>query len=220
MNTPCPFCGASPVVDETCPGSCGSLEGTELVAHERRRLFGYDWAQGYVAPFLGIDRHAVSQALTAAAVTAADVLVDLGSGDGRICRVAAADYGATAVGYELDAALLQQARDANVDFIHQVSFHRQDLLTVNLQSYSVVTVFLLPETLDRLAHSFRTVLERGGRVVSFGWKIHKLGEPSYQHDKKFCSVSNTTDGASSSSSNDYGGLLTSWFVYSPSHSGA
>eukprot|EP00977_Amphora_coffeiformis_P020934 scaffold8649_cov185-Amphora_coffeaeformis.AAC.5 len=228
--TKCPFCGAFPVQDDDiCPGtpSCGSLEGItrneELLARPPRRLFGYDWARGYVAPFLGVHRGVISEALAAAAVTASDVLVDLGSGDGRICHAAAAaEFGATAVGVELDPALLQQARDAlmahhppNVQ--RRVSFRRQDLLTVHLKEFSVVTVFLLPETLERLVPRFRTMLQRGGRIVSFGWKIHKLGEPSYQHtdDTEAKKLSSSAKG---SNDDTYSGLLTSWFVYLPEKS--
>ena len=220
----CPFCGAGPVQDDDiCPGipSCGSLEGTtELVAPPPppRRLFGYDWARGYVAPFLGVDRRAVSQALKAAAVTASDKLVDLGSGDGRICRVAAAQLEATAVGVELDASLVQRARDEllaghSTAVQQRVSFRQQDLLLVNLKEFSVVTVFLLPETLERLVPRFRAVLDRGGRIVSFGWKIHKLGEPSCQLINQDKETKNAAD--KSSTGDTYSGLLTSWFVYLP-----
>lgn len=210
---PCPICGESPVQDEVCPGSCGSLEGLDLRRQQeipkQRRLFGYDWAQGYVAPWLGVDTAAVADALKTAHMTAADTLMDLGCGDGRICRVAAEQFGAKAVGVDLDASLLQEARHANSEFVanQQVSFHQQDLFTVDVLQFSVITVFLLPESLERLAPRLRTVLARGSRVVTWGWKIPKLGqEPACQHD--------TDDREIFSSSEDYNGLLSSWFLYS------
>ena len=91
----CPFCGASPVVNETCPGSCGSLEGVPCgEAPRKSRVFGFDWANGFVAPFLAINTQAALAALQAANVSSEDFLVDLGCGDGRICRVAASELGA------------------------------------------------------------------------------------------------------------------------------
>src|SRR3954471_17967368 len=52
----------------------------------------------------------VDAMLDAAQVTAADVVYDLGSGDGRIVIEAARKYGARSIGVELDAALNKQAR--------------------------------------------------------------------------------------------------------------
>src|SRR5204863_3692807 len=51
----------------------------------------------------------VSAMLDLAGVTAADVVYDLGSGDGRIVIEAARKYGARAVGIELDPALNKKA---------------------------------------------------------------------------------------------------------------
>lgn len=240
--TECPFCGASPVQDDVlCPGSpgCGSLEGIEL-HHQRQQhppprrcLFGYDWANGYVAPFLGVDCDAVSRALSAASAGTSDTLVDLGSGDGRIVRTAAAQFGCTAVGVELDGALIQRAHDDllisatkhhhannhNNNLRELVTFRQRDLLTVDLHEFTIVTVFLLPETLHRLVPRFRAVLERGGRIISFGWKIHPLGTPSFQYHGTHKATNNDSspegDGGNAVDTT-YGGLLTSWFVYLPS----
>ena len=250
----CPICGAAPVVDETCPAACGSLEGLledtiqghdhdtkassnnsrhtpSLTQRPNRRLFGYSWADGYVAPFVGVTVEAAVQALQAASTTTHDVLVDLGCGDGRVC-LAAMRMGATAVGYDLDAALLEQARQ-QVDRISNewvthatpqsstlpsppsVTFYQQDLFTVDLESFTIVTVFLLPETLTRLGPRLRAFLRyeasssnkiqpQRRSVISFGWKIPALGKPTQQADG--------TD-ASPDSVQNYSGLTQRWFLY-------
>src|SRR3954451_8248732 len=62
-------------------------------------------------------------------VTAADIVVDLGSGDGRTPIAAAAKYGAFGVGVEIDARLnrdaLDKAKKAGV--VDRVRFLTQDL---------------------------------------------------------------------------------------------
>src|SRR5882762_6507955 len=52
----------------------------------------------------------VSAMLDLAGVTAADVVYDLGSGDGRIVIEAARKYGARAVGIEIDPRLVEISR--------------------------------------------------------------------------------------------------------------
>ena len=73
-------------------------------------------ASGLFAQTPGADVHyvptpeaVVSAMLEVAGVTAADVVYDLGSGDGRIVIEAARRYGARAVGIELDPELNKKA---------------------------------------------------------------------------------------------------------------
>src|SRR5215207_7163485 len=101
-----------------------------MIAHLLVLLAGVAIGQSNVpssqtpAPTPGIHytptRHAIADAmLQLAAVTAADVVFDLGAGDGRIGIIAAQKYGARAVGIELDSRLVEQAqqnaRDAGVE---------------------------------------------------------------------------------------------------------
>ena len=67
--------------------------------------------------------------LQLAHVGASDVVYDLGSGDGRIVVLAAQKYGATAVGIEIDPALVEGARQVarEGEVIDQVTFIEGDL---------------------------------------------------------------------------------------------
>ena len=197
----CPVCGASPVVDEVCPADCGSLEGllatdsndnsnpylyaTNLNQPPKNRLFGFEWAKGYVAPFLGVNMDAAKDALKAAGVGLGHhSMVDLGCGDGRICHAAAALGALRAVGYDLDDSLISQARQQNYhqqkdEDTNVLSFHVGNLFDVDVTPFTLITVFLLPATLadPRMVRAFWTVLEKpGGCVISFGWNIPALEE--------------------------------------------
>src|SRR5678815_6105790 len=75
-------------------------------------------AAGVLAQTPGADVHyvptpdaVVSAMLDLAGVTAADVVYDLGSGDGRIPIEAARRFGAHGVGIELDPALVRQSEE-------------------------------------------------------------------------------------------------------------
>jgi len=68
-------------------------------------------------PFVPTPQSVVEAMLKLAALGADDVLVDLGSGDGRIVITAAKQFGARAIGVELDPALVRASR-ANADREH------------------------------------------------------------------------------------------------------
>ena len=130
---------------------------------------------GVIAQTPGADVHyvptpdaVVSAMLDLAGVTPADVVYDLGSGDGRIVIEAARKYGARAVGIELDPELNKQAaRSAlKAGVADKVSFVRADFFKTDLSDASVVTLFLSPNINARLQPKFRRELKPGTRIVS------------------------------------------------------
>src|SRR5947199_1514576 len=76
----------------------------------------------------------VDAMLELAHVTAADVVYDLGSGDGRIPITAAQKYGARAVGIEIDPILVRDAdsRLARSGVGDRVRFLNQDLFEADI----------------------------------------------------------------------------------------
>jgi SAM-dependent methyltransferase len=110
----------------------------------------------------------VAAMLRLAGVSAADVVYDLGSGDGRIPIAAAREHGARGVGIELDARLIElarcNARAAGVD--KRVEFREQDLFGADLREATVVTLFLFPELNRKLKAKLLAELKPGARIVS------------------------------------------------------
>ncbi len=113
----------------------------------------------------------VEAMLRLGSVTAADVVYDLGSGDGRIPITAAQAFGATGVGVELDPALLAEANAnaARAGVGDRVTFLNQDLFETDLRSATVITLYLLREMNLRLMPTLKQ-LKPGTRIVahSFG----------------------------------------------------
>jgi len=110
----------------------------------------------------------VSAMLDLARVTGADVVYDLGSGDGRIVIEAARKYGARGVGIELDPELNKKAaRSAQkAGVADKVTFLRADFFKIDLSDASVVTMFLSPNINARLQSKLRRELKPGARIVS------------------------------------------------------
>lgn len=132
-------------------------------------------------------RHAIVEAmLQLAGVTAADVVYDLGSGDGRIPIIAAQKYGARGVGIEIDARLVERSADAarEAGVADRVTFIQGDLFTTDLSRATVVTLYLSPSVNRRLEPKLRQELAPDTRVVSHqfpipGWPPTTHARPDY-----------------------------------------
>ena len=125
--------------------------------------------------------HAVVEAmLRLARVSRADVVYDLGSGDGRIPIAAARVHGARGVGIELDGRMLERARrnasEAGMERL--VEFRQEDLFLTDLREATVVTLFLFPELNRRLGPKLRSELRPGTRIVS-----HRFGIGDWPPDR-------------------------------------
>jgi cyclopropane fatty-acyl-phospholipid synthase-like methyltransferase len=111
--------------------------------------------------------------LDLARVTRDDVVYDLGSGDGRIVILAAQEYGARAVGVEIDPALVeisrQVAREGEV--AGRATFLEEDLFTADISQATVVTLFLSPGVNRQLEAKLKRELRPGARVVSHQFGI-------------------------------------------------
>jgi cyclopropane fatty-acyl-phospholipid synthase-like methyltransferase len=118
--------------------------------------------------YIPTPQNVVEAMLDLAHVTAADVVYDLGSGDGRIPITAAARYGARGVGVEIDSNRIRQANDnlMKAGVGDRVRFLHQDLFEADLREATVVTLFLLPSLNQRLIPKLRRELKPGSRIVS------------------------------------------------------
>ena len=128
-------------------------------------------------PFIATPGDVVERMLQLAGTQPGDLVVDLGSGDGRIVIAAAQKFGARGLGIELDEKLLEKSRhDARLAKVaDRVSFVHGDVLVSDISKASVVTVYLLPSLIDRLQPRFVEELQPGTRIVSHafamaGWK--------------------------------------------------
>ncbi len=127
----------------------------------------------YIAPFVPTPQEVVDRMLELAQVSHGDLLYDLGSGDGRIVITAARRYGAQAVGFEIDPALVTNSKrnikEAGVEALAEI--RDQDVRTVDLSPASVVTMYLYPGANLRLRAAIMRQLKPGSRVVSHDFSM-------------------------------------------------
>ena len=110
----------------------------------------------------------VDTMLEMGSVSAADYVIDLGSGDGRIVRTAARRFGASGTGVEIDPELVALANhEARKDGVSaRATFVSADLWTFDVSKATVVTVYLLPSAQTRLKQKLLAELKPGTRIVS------------------------------------------------------
>jgi precorrin-6B methylase 2 len=134
----------------------------------------------WLGPYVPTPPEVIDVMLRLAAVREGDIFYDLGSGDGRIIIRAAEKHSINTVGIEFDEELCKATR-VSIRERHleaRVRVIQGDILEQDLSEASVVTVYLLPKSLGKIAALLQTQLKKGARVVVVndempGWKFTK-----------------------------------------------
>ena len=109
----------------------------------------------------------IRRLLQLADTTKDDVVIDLGSGDGRFPIYAAKHFGAFGIGVELERNLVELSNKsaAAEGVTHRVRFLQQDLFEADLSGASVIALYISPGVMERLRPRL-LALKPGTRVVS------------------------------------------------------
>jgi SAM-dependent methyltransferase len=136
--------------------------------------------QPSLAPFVPTPQDVVERMLNLAGVGKNDVVVDLGSGDGRLVVTAAKQFGARGIGVDIDPARIAEgranAKQAGVESL--VEFRQQDALQADISQATVVTLYLLSSSNVKLRPRLLSQLKPGARIVS-----HQFGMGDWPPDK-------------------------------------
>jgi hypothetical protein len=130
------------------------------------------WAGMSAAPYVPSRTRDVQRIIALAEITPGQLIVDCGSGDGRVVLAAAA-AGATAVGYEVSFVpwLISVIRGWKSPYRARVKFYWKSFFGVDLSSYDVVFAFLLPSGLQKLGKQLDRQKKPGRRILSFAWEV-------------------------------------------------
>ncbi len=119
-------------------------------------------------PYVPTPQIVVDEMLKLANVTAKDFVIDLGSGDGRMIITAARNFKANGLGVDIDAKLVQlsnkQAKADGVD--ERVKFIEQDMFATDISKATVVTLYVLPDFMEKLRPKLLAELKPGSRIVA------------------------------------------------------
>lgn len=135
-----------------------------------------------LAPYYPTPETVVEKMLRLGGLKAGERMFDLGSGDGRIVIMAAQKFHAQAVGVELMPNLCRQslARIRRLGLEKNAHIVNGDLLQQDYSSADLVTVYLLPQSIDaKVEPLLDRQLRKGARVVAHdfefkGWTPEKV----------------------------------------------
>ncbi|HEX7250683.1 MAG TPA: methyltransferase domain-containing protein [Burkholderiales bacterium] len=124
-------------------------------------------------PYVPSPESVVSDMLKVAQVGPNDFIIDLGSGDGRIVLTAAKVFGARGFGVEIKDELVQKANQAAKaqGIADRVRFVKQDLFKTDISQATVLTMYLLPDTVNLLKDKLLNELKPGTRVISHDYPL-------------------------------------------------
>lgn len=126
-----------------------------------------------LAPYVATPHEVVARMLEAAGVGAEDVVLDLGCGDGRICVAAARDFGARAVGVDIEPYWVEQAqalaRAAGVE--ERTTFRVGDAREWDAGEATVIALYLVYWSTQVIVREVLARARAGTRVVSHRYVI-------------------------------------------------
>jgi hypothetical protein len=131
-------------------------------------------AQERFSIFVGSAQENVERMIRIADIKDDDVVMDLGSGDGRIVFTALrANAKARGIGVDIDEKLV---REANADakkfgMAERVQFHVRDVFDTDLKSATVITMWLWPEMQRMLRTKILAEARPGTRVLTNIWDL-------------------------------------------------
>lgn len=138
-----------------------------------------------LAPFVASPQIVVERMLKIAGLKEGETLYDLGCGDGRIIITAATEFGANAVGVELDEGRYRKTlgKIQELKLENKVKLIHGNLLKVDLSPANVVTLYLLTSANEKVKPNLEKQLREGTRVVSHdfeipGWRPIRIEEVS------------------------------------------
>jgi predicted RNA methylase len=112
-----------------------------------------------------------------------DIVYDLGCGDGTALMTAAKEFGAQGVGVEIDPLRYWYAKIAILfaGLSKKLKIIRKNFFTVDVSDATVVIMYLIPKTLNRLKPKLLKELKPGTRIVTF---VYKIDLPMIAQDSK------------------------------------
>ena len=130
--------------------------------------FAQDFQKELDTPYVPTPQAVVDRMLDLAQLKSGEMVIDLGSGDGRIMIEAASKYGARGFGVEIDPRLVKLSNEkaAKAGVAERVKFLQQDLFKTDFHEANVLTLYLLPDVNLALRPKILAELKAGARVVS------------------------------------------------------
>lgn len=135
------------------------------------------------APNWRTKRKTARAAFKIAKVGEKDIVYELGSGEATALIVAVEEFGAKGVGIEIEPFrfLLSKFSVWRKGLTNKITLIRGNFYKENLSEATVLYLYLVPQTLNRLIPKFKKELKKGTRIISYKYEMDL---PVRSEDKK------------------------------------
>lgn len=132
-------------------------------------------------PYVPTPQVVLDEMLKMANVTAKDFVIDLGSGDGRVIINAAQKFKASGLGVDIDPKLVKMANNkAKAEGVaDRAKFIEQDMFKTDISRATVVTLYVMPDFMEKLRPKLLAELKPGARIVAHDYYMQQW-EPDRQ----------------------------------------
>lgn len=127
------------------------------------------------APWWRTNKQKALEICKLAKISKTDIVFDLGCGDGEVL-LQAGIRGAKGIGIEIDPirAYIAKFKILQNKLTNKIEIRRENFFNTDLSEASVVIVYLIPKTLEKLKPKFNRELKKGTKIVSFIYEIKGL----------------------------------------------
>ncbi|OGH09732.1 MAG: hypothetical protein A2152_03925 [Candidatus Levybacteria bacterium RBG_16_35_6] len=137
------------------------------------------------APWWRTDKDTAEAICKFAKIKKDDIIYDLGCGDAEVLLTAAKKYGTKGVGVEIDLIRFFTAkiRVLNNRLGKVVKIKRGNFFKTDLSEATIINVYLVPKTLEKLKMKFLKELNPGTRIISYKYEM-SLGKIAENKKRK------------------------------------
>lgn len=134
------------------------------------------------APWWTTNKKVARKVCKLAAINSKDTIYELGSGDATFLITAGKEFGAKGVGIEIDPLrfIISKIKITTNGVSDKIKIIKGDFFKQDLSGATVVFVYLVPKTLEKLKPKLLRELNPGTKIISFRYKINM---PLFKEDK-------------------------------------
>lgn len=120
-----------------------------------------------------------------------DIFIDLGSGTGRVLRIAGKKYGVKGLGVEINPFLVWWSRfSAYLTGLKNIEFKKENFFKTDLSKADVIFMYLLPKYLPKMAGKIKKECKPGILIVSQrffvdGWEKYLVKKIERKHNSTY-----------------------------------
>ena len=124
------------------------------------------------SPYVPTKNNVIDRILKNAKLKPGQIFLELGSGDGRVCRRAALEFKVKAVGVDINLFLVWYAELLNkLKKTQNARFYCKNIFDIDSSKADFIFLFLMPKLISQLLPKLENEMKKNAIVISHGFKI-------------------------------------------------